>query len=742
MGSKKKQRKQQKVQEQTNTENQVDSQPAIDFKRPSYKEFLIVLLIAYLIGVGLRVFELPSWDAEQFQINGEYIMATHDAYTWLAGAEGINRYTDRPLSKMIGLFHSITDWQVANIGFWLPALFAPLVVLPIVFLAFRLKQTEAGIAASILGASSLGFLLRTRLGFLDTDILTLFFPAAIAVGLVALLQPLCRTIKKQETQEKEDPDASLFYFLAAGFGIGLITMGYDWFYGKLHIALALGGMAIVLGLILAKPNYRRFILTCLGIFFAVGFGGWIGFLVGALIIAFIAWKPQNLQDWRVVGVVLLLVLATISNELFNLTSGIFEKVIDYAKLSTSEVTEGGASLELPTIQQSVREAQNVNWGMMASRIAGNWWIFILSAIGYVYLCVRKPLFLIMLPLLGLAIASVKLGNRFSMFGGIPLGIGLAFGAGQLMLDMRWSKKLRYGVQIILCLLILWPLMNTVTKLQPSPILPKTYAKTYIELRDKASSGAQLWQWWDYGYAAQYYAHRRSFGDGANHGGKFLYPLAKVHATDSPLLANQMVKHVASVQMKDYEKMMNNGSYPHTEAKAAIYSDKPLKALRDMGPEKAQDFVESLSEKKRDWSEDIPEQYLVFSWENLRLAYWISFYGNWDLVNGKTVPGKIQRVRGKVSFNSKKGLLKSQKQTIPLQAMDIIGEKGTQHKTFENPQGYNALMNRFSRELYVMDDKMYNSMMVQMLIREPGEYNDNFNLVVDNYPWARAYKVIN
>jgi len=36
--------------------------------------------------------------------------------------------------------------------------------------------------------------------------------------------------------------------------------------------------------------------------------------------------------------------------------------------------------------------------------------------------------------------------------------------------------------------------------------------------------------------------------------------------------------------------------------------------------------------------------------------------------------------------------------------------------------------------------MYRSMMVQMLIRPPQDFADDFTLVVEKYPWARAYKV--
>jgi hypothetical protein len=40
----------------------------------------------------------------------------------------------------------------------------------------------------------------------------------------------------------------------------------------------------------------------------------------------------------------------------------------------------------------------------------------------------------------------------------------------------------------------------------------------------------------------------------------------------------------------------------------------------------------------------------------------------------------------------------------------------------------------------MDGNMYQSMMIQMLISPPEHFTPYFQLVVDHYPWARAYMV--
>jgi dolichyl-diphosphooligosaccharide--protein glycosyltransferase len=54
----------------------------------------------------------------------------------------------------------------------------------------------------------------------------------------------------------------------------------------------------------------------------------------------------------------------------------------------------------------------------------------------------------------------------------------------------------------------------------------------------------------------------------------------------------------------------------------------------------------------------------------------------------------------------------------------------------------VVVNQMSRQVFLMDAKMYRSMMVQMLLRPASDFAEEFTLVVDNSPWVRAYKVSN
>jgi dolichyl-diphosphooligosaccharide--protein glycosyltransferase len=62
-------------------------------------------------------------------------------------------------------------------------------------------------------------------------------------------------------------------------------------------------------------------------------------------------------------------------------------------------------------------------------------------------------------------------------------------------------------------------------------------------------------------------------------------------------------------------------------------------------------------------------------------------------------------------------------------------------TWPNGKGLHGIINELSREVYVMDSKIYRSMMVRMLIGQPKDFEDHFKLAVDHFPWARAYKLM-
>ena len=401
------------------------------------------------------------------------------------------------------------------IGFWLPVLLIPWMALPACFLARAMRLTEGGVVFAVMSASSIGFLVRTRLGFCDTDLISLLFPLTFACSLMAWFMGRTRGSWRCAGEELPPYSRISSALLLLSGACGALNMNMYSQSGS--ILLAVLGMAFLESLFLApRKDWPELWIGLLAVY-ALTFGGVAG-LGTALVLAGIqTFRPELLRHkvtFVALGVVALFLFYHFG--LHKNISAYLQAIAGYAK----GVTEVGnkTALQLPGITQSVREAQNLAWGEVAVRVAGSSWLFILGVAMYAFAVYRRPQLLLLLPFLGLSMASVKLGNRFAMFGGVALGAGFGFGLAEAMRIFGQPQGRRWIAQLAMCVLVFWPMGELMGSMSPVPVLPRVYAQTFLDLREKIPSDARLWQWWDYGYAGQYYAERLTFADGGAHDG--------------------------------------------------------------------------------------------------------------------------------------------------------------------------------------------------------------------------------
>ena len=136
----------------------------------------------------------------------------------------------------------------------------------------------------------------------------------------------------------------------------------------------------------------------------------------------------------------------------------------------------------------------------------------------------------------------------------------------------------------------------------------------------------------------------------------------------------------------------------------------------------------------------PPQYFVLSWENLRLAGWIGYYGNWDIESGTSTPGRLQQITGDVRVDTAVGALVVNGKSSPIDSLDIVEAAGPRIFSWPNGTGAHVVINQAARQVLYMDTRMYSSVMVRMLLHPPQEFEKDFTLVIDKYPWTRVYKV--
>ncbi|SFL46758.1 dolichyl-diphosphooligosaccharide--protein glycosyltransferase [Desulfomicrobium norvegicum] len=693
-------------------------------------ECWLALGLVIFTAVAVRLAELPLWQNEAFILDGGYLMATHDAYTWLAGVKMIGRHVHDAITVLLRGIVSL-GFPVAAVGFWAPVVFVPLLAVPVCLLARFLRLPDGGLVFGILVTSGIGFLVRTRLGFCDTDVINLLFPVSMVCCLAAWIEML-----KNESLSGDMVGGAGLRSLALALVAGICGKMALYFYpGSSSVLLPALGLSGILGFFLIRREFRFFLWVGLLLTFGTAFAGWFGFLFSVLTAAALVVFRAKFSS-----VFLMLILIAIGGFLAYLGNvdsifqGLLQRLYMYAKVATPEMVNNATGMKLPDIAQSVREAQNLDWGQLGPRLGGNWFVFVLGILGFGFVSWRRPALLVFLPFLVLGLASVKLGNRFAMYGTVGIGMGLGLGLSEFMSMLGQSQGRRWIAQLVLACVVLWPSAVFMQEVRPVPVLPKIYAETFLELREKTEPEALLWQWWDYGYAGQYYAERATFGDGGRQSGKWLYPLAQVHSATSSRQASQLIRYFGQAMLED-------GLARTTDLRTALFSGNPVSDIQKKDVAEAQEFLSDLVLDDTNWPTSL-SNYFIVSWENLRLASWISYYGNWDIASGTSSPGKIQQVRGEVRMDSAAGTLVVGGKSTLLDSMDVVEDSGTRHFEWANGTGMHVVVNQMSRQVFLMDDKMYRSMMVQMLLRPASDFAEEFTLVVDNSPWARAYKVTN
>ncbi len=689
------------------------------------KLVLLLAVCSFAMAFGLRAMEYSSWSNPAYSVDGEYIMGTHDAYYWLAGAKGVGGAATNPMSGLLRVLNSITGASYANIAFWLPAVFAGLCALAAFGWGMLLAGPWAGITGAVYATSIPAFYFRTRLSYYDTDLITLFFPLFISFLLGAFLLPgLRRNWLAYDDSEETYRPLTVHYIYA------LLAGAFTAYGDKWHGDVSTFGMIVFfigtgLALVCARRDSRAALLRGLLVYSCAAFWGLPGLVVSVLIVGAIHKKMlQNhkLYHSSLLYLALLALPLVFSGVAMSVFSGVFAKISNYLK-PVAAVTSATTGPQYPGIAQSVIEAQNIPLDELFFNMSGNATLGMSGVIFYFLGIAFYPLLILLLPFAASTLGGMYLGGRFVMFGGIVTGLGLFLCLVMLMKLVPSLKKyngLLKGAQaIVLIILLVVNLLPHLATMAPTPIMGATHAKALIETGKKIKKDSTVWTWWDWGYATMYYAGVRSFADGGNHAGPVLYPLALALSTPSTVQAAQFIKYSAS------------------------HGNNPAKVWKDMKGEQVIKILHAMAQPGREFTAG-PDQYITVSWDNIRIAYWILYYGDFDLVSGKSSHPDMSRIRESFDVNFKTGeFLVKGYAPVPMSTCMVLRKDQPIHKRFNRVKDRNLLFNAQVEQGFMVDDRVFNSMLLQLLVADPNSsrIKDNFELVYDGYPMVRIYKVL-
>lgn len=728
-------------------------------------------LLTLGLAFGLRMMEWPCWQNPEYRLGSEWLLATHDAYHWVAAAEGFGLGVGHPMAEMLRLMAQTLHTYPAAVAFWFPAVLASLVAVIVFAWVWALGSMEAGVAAGLITSLAPGFLARTLLGYYDTDLVTLFFPllmtlapACWAMRYMLLPRMILRRLAlgsglkaaQRLWGERGADEAHLErlgnplrwqWVLLLGAS-GVISWWTQEWHSVFPYLIRYNVVLLALMALIMAPRGRRGILLLGGLAYALPtLGGPAGF--GFSLILLLAGSKAGRGLRHLLCRPLVLVLLWLGAAVLLVQGEILTTLINHANAylkHSGDVrsTGEGMSLVYPSVAQSIIEVQDLSFAALFPYFHPWMEAAVVGLAGFVLVLFRRPGALFLLPLAALGLLSTKLGGRMVMFGAPVVAVGLTLPLYWLLqrllrADLRGAVAGAATSCILLALLVA-PFADMIQAISQGPIINRRHAEALTRARTMTPEDAKLWLWWDWGYAAHHFARRSTIADGAQHAGPSLYLPAAVFATDNARFARQLIRYTA--------KMGNE----------------PGNVFEGLDGRAAQALMDKLRSSETPLVEAKGRLFVVVSFEMLRLGFWISNFGNWNFVTRQGEGGALSIVPQALAYRLDTGEVRlgGSTSTIYASSISVFEETGVTRRNYvqewfdahpkatpeeqkeflSGRRNVNFLFNRVTDEKLAVDQGLYNSLMVQLLVSDPQDprFSPYFKLVYDNV-FARIYEVL-
>ncbi|QJB56602.1 STT3 domain-containing protein [Pseudodesulfovibrio sp. zrk46] len=718
----------------------------------------ICCLCIYAAVLALRVSFAGRWDNELLWVGGERLLSTHDAYFWLAKAKGLGSLVGYPLAEAAKIISEWTGASLGTVGFWAPAFLGALVAVVCALWGWLLAGREAAIFAGLAGALTPGFFYRSRLGYFDTDLFTLLGPLVVAWMLAYWSELHTKRGWFLGSRTNDEREFSPLKSMSMALVFGLVTRFVClWHYDIQNMSVCYFLLTLMVVVVNSVPERRAWGLWSLAIYLIAAFPGtvyggpgywfvkellhldsyWALFYIAmAVVVMAGCW----FADSRNVALVSNLWVACAGLFVFILLTGVvnspviatLDKLGDYFN-HIAVSSSGGGAVEgpaFPSILQSVIEAKLIPLSEILERGAFNSFVGGVALLLALPIVVLRPAAIFLLPLIVLQLLGIKMGVRFSMFGGaammVCLGVGVYWASELVLKKFAWKQWGHIGIQVALGIIVLLYCHAQYSKQPLTPVITKSHAEALQILEKISPADSRVWTWWDWGYATQYYAGRVTTIDGGEHSGQDVFPTALVMSTHSPQQASQLIGAYSTFKTKNLWKGQSGAQM--------------------MGA------IDQMKNSEKTYAFRAP-QYIVVTWKDLTISKWITFYGNWNLATGDTKQARLSNFApGQLGFNIKKGAVLNRDGGGGLVSdITILSEQGVDKKEYYLnklspqllPRTRHLLINEVSRQSVLMDRTAYRSLLTRLLTGDADdpEISKYFKLVVDKLPFVRIYEVV-
>ena len=649
--------------------------------------------------------------------NSEPLLATPDAYYWLAGSQGNGPATTLAPSELLRLVSSLTGLSPAYTAWLLPALLASLLGPLSAIFCRMLGYSAAGLVAGLLATLAPVYLCRTGLGYYDTDFLLLSLPLVTALALLLFMGNKLTSV----------------FFLPVVIGVAIAWMQH-W-----HRLLPVSNAVMIfLALVLVwfrKKDvarvFYRLILFALCVCFS-----WPGIVLSCIFAFFLKKYPAVLypkgQSKRVLLAVLCLLLAGLA--LFSSIGQEAESYLhraqskDLAATPLNGAGKGNADEIMPPayppMTATIAESERISYAHVLGLLHPWAGVALAGVCGFFWLVGRRPEALLLTPLLLFGLSAPFLGARVSMFAvpAVAMGVGVGGEAvlGRLPI-MHHGRMTCWIVRALLSLVLCVPLVMRIPP--PESVLSSPHAQALRKLGTLVPADTRpvsmIWTWWDFGYAASAFSGLHSFADPGRQGPEYVYFLSKVLGADS--------LHTASAVMHF----------------SALNSFHPWEAFNRLGARKSQQLAGNFATIGQEVS-DKARQFVVVSLDGLPLLPTIVDFSRWNLEQGASMgePGFFKQLRGPVDIDLQHGRINAPLSETRLEVGRILLWKtqGTEY-VFDADNPYCLVALPELENYFLVDRRLYQSNFMQLLLGNADSAQSLFQLVVNNAPYVRVYELV-
>jgi undecaprenyl-diphosphooligosaccharide--protein glycosyltransferase len=653
----------------------------------NWKIYIVLILIIFSLSAYVRYNQYNYWVEHKdiYFVQNYPAMTTLDAYYWLRYAKeykngeyyktkkdklrsypyGTTKSKVPLISYIIAQVSNITHLSIYKSGLFLVPILASLFVVPAALFFYLSSMPAAGMLGAFIGTFSWMYFLRTSMGRVDTDLLQLFFIFSSSLFMLLML------------------NAKKISNVFINFALSLIFMYlFILWYGHAGIAAVYGSFALLILFIKTFKDKNMFIVT---LFIASGF------FVFALMHGYI-------------------------NSLIGMIHGYIFPFVDKD------------SFVFPNIINTITETTHMSIMKNLHYVLSSKLFDIIGVIAFVIsVFFLRAKILPLIPTLALGGMSFVGSNRAVMFFAPFVGFGIGFMADAIMSKIKDKTKLKNiyielsGVFLI-AVLVFATAQYSAIKFNPKPSIGADIVNSFLNIKKKVKK-ANIFSWWDYGYAIEDIDGFSTFHDGGVHGGVRTYLIGKAFADNNQKHIYGIISFVENGSLDELREDVKKSKNPNKIIDTVLNYNKNLKSNSD---------------------------YLLFTRDMISKFGAISYFGNWDFIKKKTEPMGFQKLQCSsfkndilscmgIRFDLDRGLINGK---VPIKRIVFVKDGYAAEKMEYSDKGVIAeLIIKKNALLYLLlcGDKMYRTNFNQIYIL--GNYDKNlFDEVYNNFPSARLFRL--